>query len=530
MYYIVNHTQHIIAADNTLLELLSVKSIDELYTKIALGDIKFSTTDEDLIITTDDKIHSFTAKTHSLSGMLGDINLVELSTSEEDVKPMEQIEDTEDDIFTIEDNDSIDIFDSNDEEDLIKKIIEEDNEPFELLTDSNTENVVAEKEEEKEEAVSFDDDLFDLIPDEKEKSDEKITFDDEPFELTLDDNEEKTVEKVVEENDDLISFDDEPFELLTDSNTEDVVEAKEEELEKKEEEEAVAPITLDVESISKNIGISKDDYDTFLNEYIDTAFALEKDLEDEDAKKHLNAITTLLHLSNVLHLPMITTIIEEIRDSSSDERNTTIKSLYETLARLSTTGEKVIRKAVKPEVEPSIENIVEDSIQTATETKEEVVTEKESVAEETISNDDSIEIAETKEVAKEKDEEILPDGFGSIDLSDVKPIHFDFQMEAAASDLSLPVELIEEFVNDFIKQAHEETEKMLDFYKKGDLDAIQKIGHLLKGTASNLRINPLADTLYEIQFCEDSDDLERLIKEYWAHFLSFETQINLISK
>ncbi len=68
---------------------------------------------------------------------------------------------------------------------------------------------------------------------------------------------------------------------------------------------------------------------------------------------------------------------------------------------------------------------------------------------------------------------------------------------------------------------------MLEAYEKGDLDTIQKIGHLLKGTSSNLRINPLSDTLYEIQFCEDSSKLEGLIKEYWAHFLSFEHQIDV---
>jgi hypothetical protein len=210
------------------------------------------------------------------------------------------------------------------------------------------------------------------------------------------------------------------------------------------------------------------------------------------------------------------------------------------LARLNTSKEIPNRKA-KPD--------------TSTRTKEVSITPKDAhkediVKEETIPSDeitliddsiqgDTVELVEAKEeiqepekveLAEEKEEVVTTEGFGTIDLSDVKPIHFDFQLEAAASDLSLPVELIEEFVNDFIEQAHTETEKMLELYKKGDLDGIQKIGHLLKGTASNLRINPLADTLYEIQFCEDSNDLERLIKEYWAHFLSFETQINLISK
>lgn len=116
------------------------------------------------------------------------------------------------------------------------------------------------------------------------------------------------------------------------------------------------------------------------------------------------------------------------------------------------------------------------------------------------------------------------------DLNAVRPIHFDFRLEEAAGDLSLPVELIEEFVHDFIGQAHTETVNMLEYYKKGDLDHIQKIGHLLKGASSNLRINPLADTLYEIQFCEDSSRLEKLIKNYWAHFIAFEKQMQLSSK
>jgi hypothetical protein len=135
------------------------------------------------------------------------------------------------------------------------------------------------------------------------------------------------------------------------------------------------------------------------------------------------------------------------------------------------------------------------------------------------------------EMEEKEEEGALPEGsFGILDLSDVKPIHFDFRLEEAAEDLSLPVELIEEFVHDFIDQARTETENMLEAYKQGDLNKIQKIGHLLKGASSNLRINPLADTLYEIQFCEDSSKLEALIRSYWAHFIAFEKQMELTSK
>ena len=409
MYYIVNHTQHIIAADSSLLKLLSVENIDALYTKIALGDITFTPSDEQVMISTVNGTESYQTQSHILSGMLGDITLVEIYPSEKDVI-----------------------------KDVVENTIEEkisiiDDEPI-TFSDYTKEEVEVE-----EEKISFDDDKpFDLLSDVEEVAAEETV--------------EETVEEESEEDSSSIVID-----------------------------EDTSPIVVDIDRISQEIGISTEDYNNFLNEYIDTALTLEKDLESAEEKKRTHAIGTLSHLSNVLHLPVITKIIEQIKDSSSEEQNVFVKSLYATLARLTTTQIDTSEK----ETESPVEDITHTDITT--------------------------------------------ESFGTIDLSDVKPIHFDFQMEAAANDLSLPKELIEEFVNDFIEQAHIETEKMLEFYEKGDLDAIQKIGHLLKGTASNLRINPLADTLYEIQFCEDSSKLENLIKEYWGHFLAFETQINLSS-
>jgi len=394
MYYIVNHTQHIIAADNSLLDLLSVDNIDELYTKIALGDINFTPSDEGVTITTANGTESYQTQSHILSGMLGNITLVEIYPSEEST------ESTKDEISIIDD------------------------EPFDLMSDIEE---MIEEEPAVEEPIIEETIVKETAPAEEEPKDD------------------------------------------------------------------TSPIVVDIESISQDIGISTDDYNNFLNEYIDTALTLEEDLGSEEEEKRSNAISTLSHLSNVLHLPVITNIIEQIEDTSFDDQDALVKSLYATLARLTTTQTDT-SNFLKEESVPTVEkDITTESIPTV-------------------------------------EEDITTESFGTIDLSDVKPIHFDFQMEAAASDLSLPVELIEEFVNDFLAQAHVETDKMLKAYEKGDLDTIQKIGHLLKGTASNLRINPLADTLYEIQFCEDSDNLEKLIKEYWAHFLSFETQINLTSK
>ena len=389
MYYIVNQTDHIIAADSDLLTLLSASSIDDLHKNIALGTIEItSPLGNGTSITISGETTSYSSTSHTLSGILGDMTLVEISEVQGEKKTL--------DLST--DSDEISILD--------------------------------------DEPITFND-----VTPEVETAQEEISIpeDDEPFGLIVEDQVPATETATT-----ITPLDD-------------------------------SPIYINIEEVSQKIGISSDDYNSFLNEYIDTALTLEEDLNSSEEKQKNHAIDTLSHLSNVLYLPVITDIVDKIQDSSDDAQNENIQALYHTLARLVTSQAEKIEIETVPEVIPPVSS----------------------------------------------------ESFGTIDLSDVKSIHFDFQLEEAANDLSLPVELIEEFVVDFIEQAHIETKKMLEAYEKGDLDTIQKIGHLLKGTSSNLRINPLSDTLYEIQFCEDSSKLEALIKEYWAHFLSFEHQIDV---
>ena len=132
-----------------------------------------------------------------------------------------------------------------------------------------------------------------------------------------------------------------------------------------------------------------------------------------------------------------------------------------------------------------------------------------------------------KEQIKSKSED---ESFAKITLQDINPIPFPFELSEAANDLSLPVELIEEFVRDFIEQTHVEIDNILVAYEKGDLKTIQKIGHMLKGASSNLCINTLSDTLHEIEFCNDSANLENLIKQYWGQFLALEQKIDYLAK
>jgi len=415
MYYILNETNKIIAADDSLLEFCGLSHIDELSLKIALGDIKFdSPSQTELIITTGNNDKTFSVSKSSLSSMLGHLTLVTVQAEEKSKESSISL-DLDSDLISI----------GSETEDTFKEpeIIEDDN------------------------------DLFDLVSEEKA---------------------EENLEKI-EESLDLLSEDTETYDLgISEDKSETFI-------------DDTAEILIDIDRISQQIGVSHEDYDTFLNEYIDTALGLEQDLQSSDKDKRTNAVATLSHLSDVLQLPVIGSLIGKISSASADTQREAVESFYAALSRLTTSS----------------------NVQ-----KEEKL--------------DLFDIEET--VAEETAEAVGKKGFGTINLDDVKPIHFDFQLEEAANDLSLPVELIEEFVHDFIEQGHIETKNMLKAYEEGDLDKIQKIGHLLKGASSNLRINALSDTLYKIQFCEDSNDLEHLIRDYWGHFLSFEIQINALAK
>jgi len=262
-------------------------------------------------------------------------------------------------------------------------------------------------------------------------------------------------------------------------------------------------IIIEIEKVSKDIGISTQDYKLFLNEYIDTTISLEKDIRSTNSEKSSSAITSLVQLSSTLQLPLVNVIMQEIIADlpNKDER---IDSLYELLSRL------VIKESPIEESPIKNEAVLEKS-------KEEVSS---------LMDSDKKDL-KAKEQIKSKSED---ESFAKITLQDINPIPFTFELSEAANDLSLPVELVEEFVRDFIEQTHIEIDNILVAYEKGDLKTIQKIGHMLKNASSNLCINTLSDTLHEIEFCNDSANLENLIKQYWGQFLALEQKIDYLAK
>ena len=438
----MNQSGQIVAIDTEMIDYLKLSNADEFYKHVALGDITIALEGDQVTITANGETRRFPAETNSLSGILGEFTMVKADVSATSAA-------------TEESSDMFELIDT------------------ETTEKSTEEQLVADSQEPEEETLAFDDSELFTIKDE---------------DLSIEAEEGK--EEIAPLQEETPSGEDELLELILPTDAGNAIdEIDHSKTASTADEEETTPIYIDIERISNTIGISSDDYNMFLDEYIDTALSLEKALQSDNTEEQSEALGKLSHLSNVLHLPFVSDILNQIKHASASERDEYIQSFFTTLGRLSTAHFDEEKPPQEQEVVSAPEEAAEAEAETAAE-----------------------------------GERRTP-----IDLSDIKPIHFDFQLEAAAEDLSLPVELIEEFVNDFIQQAHEETEKMLAAYEKGDLETVQKIGHLLKGTSSNLRINPLSDTLYEIQFNEDIERVPELVRNYWAHFLSLENQFKLIS-
>jgi len=556
MYYILNGTNQIIAADDELLELCAVTHINELYLNIALKKLRFDNiSSKNLTIKMSDISHHFSISKTTLSSLIGHLTIVSCAAKIEnsvqvssEVKIPEVIPKKALDIDSIlkiarektpiqetieekapapsvEKSHDLDLdmdlnFEAPTKQAPIQETIEEkapapiveESHDLDLDMDLLFETPIQETIEEKAPApiveeshdLDLDMDLLFETPIQEtieEKAPAPIVEESHDLDLDMDLLFETPIQETIEEKAPIVE-ESKPLDIDLIFETPVEVVSETQKVEKVKAPLNNSEILIDVQTVSNQIGISPDDYNSFLNEFIDNAIELEADLNSSDKNKRTEAIDTLSDLSTVLCLKEVSTVLSQIATAEASQTKGLVEILYHTLSRISTA--QVIEEAMPiPATEEPIPTVtVEKRVQEIEASTEPIMVETPTVS---------------------------ANSFGEISLEGIRPKHFDFQLEEAANDLSLPVELIEEFVHDFIDQAHIETQKMLACYSKGDLDAIQKIGHLLKGASSNLRINALSDTLYKIQFCERSEDLEYLIKDYWAHFLSFENQINVIS-
>ena len=94
---------------------------------------------------------------------------------------------------------------------------------------------------------------------------------------------------------------------------------------------------------------------------------------------------------------------------------------------------------------------------------------------------------------------------------------YHYDPELAAKELGLPTDLVEEFIQDFIAQAHEFKPELYEALDAGRIDNLRMLSHKLKGVAANLRIEDAYDALVTINTSDDVD----LVKHTLDRFYNF---------
>ena len=92
----------------------------------------------------------------------------------------------------------------------------------------------------------------------------------------------------------------------------------------------------------------------------------------------------------------------------------------------------------------------------------------------------------------------------------------------AADELGLPVDLIEEFIGDFINQSHEFHDDLFEAAAKADFENVKLLSHKLKGVAANLRIEDSFEMLSVINNSHEEAEVEAYLKMFYRSIAKLE--------
>ncbi len=102
-------------------------------------------------------------------------------------------------------------------------------------------------------------------------------------------------------------------------------------------------------------------------------------------------------------------------------------------------------------------------------------------------------------------------------ISELKtPKDYRYNPKVAADELGLPVDLIEEFIGDFIQQAHEFKDELHQAVEAHDSDEVKVLSHKLKGVAANLRIEDSFEVLSNINSSADFDEISANLNHFYT--------------
>jgi len=91
----------------------------------------------------------------------------------------------------------------------------------------------------------------------------------------------------------------------------------------------------------------------------------------------------------------------------------------------------------------------------------------------------------------------------------------EYEPQFAANELGLPVEEIEEFIQDFINQAYDFKDELYASLGNNDLENVKSLSHKIKGVAANLRMQEALDTISVVNTSSDSAEIEASLDAFY---------------
>ena len=254
---------------------------------------------------------------------------------------------------------------------------------------------------------------------------------------------------------------------------------------------------IDLEKNANKLSIDTSSYKMLLGNYLDEIEKYSNELESGAT----STIDMLQDAGELLSLNLLTQKLEKLKNSNNKRNSTREISLMASLLK-----EKIENKPTEVEVS-KVESIEIPDIAKAELEKD-------------------IEVETKKEISIPPIPDEIIDITSAQDLlTSINPQNVSFNPNRAADELNLPKTLILEFVEDFISQAKEHLPVIVDAYKKDDIKTIQTTAHMLKGAASNLRLDTIAENLFKIQKEGNISNSGELIKQFVSKLKGLSSEV-----
>ena len=284
-----------------------------------------------------------------------------------------------------------------------------------------------------------------------------------------------------------------------------------------ESESVKIELDIDLEAQAKILEVPIDEYNSLLQDFISDAREMKSEFTD-DSSVH-STVSILKDAILLLQLESLEKILNDIEKAPASKRNSLIGDFYVILDRIEMAienGESRVEFSTDTENGKVKENIAE-GVTHIPEQKSDERPKKQ------ISESPKEELAD--KIKKEKGASISSKMTAEEILKDSKVIPIEFSLDVASQELSLPKDLVLEFISDFAKQGHENIPVLIEAYRNDELDKLQKTAHMLKGAASNLRVEQMVNNLYELQYDNNIDNAPRRIKLFVGQLMGLDNYL-----